>query len=256
MDDLAIVELLLAPWIAHDVAPMVLPPANLLVPVEYVPQQASSDRAFLQELARNNGYVFFMRPLEVPFTNVAYWGPPPRIGVPQAVLDVAVGVQSTADQFAASYDALAPETFAGLSIETDLEPFVALPVATVVSMRLPPLAIWPALNPLTPSRRSLWRDDELDPERALLRAQALTDRSTDDAVQVTASFSAARLGTVVCAPGLVGVRGAGFAYDGYYYAKSATHRIGLVSDAGWDYTQELTLTREGLGTTTPIVEAS
>ena len=28
-----------------------------------------------------------------------------------------------------------------------------------------------------------------------------------------------------------------------------------LADDGWDYTQQLTLTREGVGTTTPVLEA-
>jgi hypothetical protein len=49
---------------------------------------------------------------------------------------------------------------------------------------------------------------------------------------------------------LVGVRGAGLAYDGLYYVKSVTHKI----KAG-EYKQLFELTRNGLISTLPRVAA-
>ncbi|WP_028066875.1 hypothetical protein [Solirubrobacter soli] len=259
MPDEAIVLEVLAPWLTLGMVPMVMPSINSIVPVEYVPQQrGETDRALLMRLAQQNGYVFSVRPLPVPFTNTAYWGPPQRWWPPSAVIDVAVGAASTADSFSASYDALAPETFYGSSMQTDVEPFVELPVITITSTRVPPLALLPAIDlntVLDTVRRTLWSDDDLDPVTANLRAQAMTDVSTDKVVTVTCEVTPTRLGTVVCAPGVVGVRGTGLAFDGLYYLESATHRISLLAGEGWDYTQQLTLTREGVGTTTPVLEA-
>jgi hypothetical protein len=259
MPDEAIVFEVLTPWAVLGLIPEVMPSINSIVPIEYVPQQrGETDRALIRRLAQENGYVFYVRPQPVPFTNTAYWGPPQRWWPPSAVIDVAVGAASTADSFSAEYDALAPETFYGTSMQTDIEPFVELPVVTFASTRLPPLALLPALGlntVLNSQRRTLWTDDELDPVRANLRAQAMTDLSTDNVVTVTCEVTPARLGQVLCAPDVVGVRGAGVAFDGIYYLQSATHRISLLADAGWDYTQQLTMTREGVGTTTPVLEA-
>jgi hypothetical protein len=47
---------------------------------------------------------------------------------------------------------------------------------------------------------------------------------------------------------LVGVRGAGFSYDGSYLVKNVTHTI-----RGGSYKQSFSMTREGVGTTTPRV---
>jgi hypothetical protein len=49
---------------------------------------------------------------------------------------------------------------------------------------------------------------------------------------------------------LVGVRGAGTAYDGLYYVKSVTHKI----KAG-EYKQSFELSRNGLISTVPQVAA-
>jgi len=259
LPDAATVLVILAPWALLGIVPDVMPSLNTIVPVEYVPQQAETDRALVQRLAQKNGNVFYVTPQDALFMNTAYWGPPKRSGGPSAVIDVAVGAASTAESFSAEYDAMMPETYFGLSTETLVEPFVPVPVLTTESTRYPPLAADPALTidtGLLAVRRTLWRDDQLDPVRANLQAQAMTDMSTDAVVRVGCSVRPERLGRVVSAPGIVGVRGTGQAYDGLYYLKSATHQISLVAQERWDYTQQLTLTREGTGTTTTTLEAT
>ena len=49
---------------------------------------------------------------------------------------------------------------------------------------------------------------------------------------------------------LVGVRGAGVAFDGLYFVKTVTHKISRGS-----YTQDFTLVRNGLVSTLPKVPA-
>jgi len=258
MPDAAKVATVLTPWLALGIAPEIIPSLMSLVPVDFVPQQAESDRALLQRLAQANGNVFAIQPTPIPYVNTAYWGPPQRDLPPSALIDVAVGPASTADSFQAEFDALAPQTTAGVVIEREIEPFVPVPVITTMSTRMPPLAADPALSietGLLSVRRRLWCNDQLDPVLANLQAQSETDLSTDAVVTVTAGVTPARLGKVVTAPGVVGVRGTGQAYDGLYYVKQATHQIGLRAGQGWDYTQQLTLTREGTGTTTTVLEA-
>jgi hypothetical protein len=257
LPDAGIALAVLAPWALLGIVPEVMPSLNTIVPVDHVPQQNQSDRALLQQLAQKNGNVFGVSPTDVPGINTAYWGPPQRWLPPSAVIDVAVGAASTADSFTAEADPLAPQTFFGLSMFTDAEPFFPVPVLTLTGTRIPPLAAQPLLDPLAGPlsvRRTLWCDDQYDPVTANIVAQGMTDASTDAAVRVTCAVTPARLGTVVSAPGVVGVRGTGDAYDGLYYLQSATHRIGLGAGQSWDYTQELKMTREGTQTTTPVLE--
>ena len=47
---------------------------------------------------------------------------------------------------------------------------------------------------------------------------------------------------------LVGVRGAGLAYDGLYYVNSVTHKI-----KRGEYKQSFSLSRDGLISNTPVV---
>ena len=57
-----------------------------------------------------------------------------------------------------------------------------------------------------------------------------------------------RYGRLLRSRRLVGVRGAGLAYDGLYYVKSVTHEIGIGS-----YKQGFELARNGLVSTLPQV---
>jgi hypothetical protein len=57
-----------------------------------------------------------------------------------------------------------------------------------------------------------------------------------------------RYGNILQARSLVGVRGAGFSYDGIYYVKRVKHLI-----KKHQYKQQITLTREGTGSSTPAV---
>jgi hypothetical protein len=72
--------------------------------------------------------------------------------------------------------------------------------------------------------------------------------ATTDAVKLEGELDAGSYGGVLQARGLVGVRGAGFSYDGLYYVRRVTHKIALDH-----YTQKFELVREGLGSTTPMV---
>ena len=94
MPDPAIAAAVLAKWLALGISPRIVPTLVNLIPFSYVPQQSGTDRSFMQELAQRNGNVFYVTPGPVPFQNIAYWGPPSRIGAPSAVLNVAVGAAS------------------------------------------------------------------------------------------------------------------------------------------------------------------
>jgi len=71
-----------------------------------------------------------------------------------------------------------------------------------------------------------------------------------DAVKANGSLDVLRYGRILSARGLVGVRGAGMAFDGLYYVDSVTHNI-----KRGEYKQSFTLTRNGLVSTVPRVPA-
>ena len=83
---------------------------------------------------------------------------------------------------------------------------------------------------------------------ALVTAQGLTNESTDEVVTAKGRLETSRYGNVLQAPGIVTVRGAGWSCDGRYYVKQVDHAIDLRPES-FGYTQDFTLTREGLGST-------
>ena len=97
-------------------------------------------------------------------------------------------------------------------------------------------------------RTALFEGSGLTITQAFSRAQAQTDASTDSVVTASGELSAVRYGALLQARSLVGVRGVGYTYDGFYYVKSVTHNI-----TRGDYKQSFTLTREGLGALSPLV---
>jgi hypothetical protein len=72
-------------------------------------------------------------------------------------------------------------------------------------------------------------------------AEAVTGRGDLDVL---------RYGHILKARQLVGVRGAGTAFDGLYYVKSVTHKI-----KRGEYKQSFELSRNGLISTVPRVQA-
>ena len=71
-----------------------------------------------------------------------------------------------------------------------------------------------------------------------------------DAVTGSGSLDVLRYGRLLKSRGLVGVRGAGMAFDGLYYVKSVTHKI-----KRGEYKQGFALARNGLVSTVSRVPA-
>ncbi|HEX5503426.1 MAG TPA: hypothetical protein VFW96_12445 [Thermomicrobiales bacterium] len=246
-DETIIATKLILGYAQYGLLPVVIPPLVIdpPLPLERVPVQQATDLAYLREMAGRHGYVFYIVPGPAPFTNTAYWGPPVRLGVPQRALSVNLGGETNVERLDYRYNALGPTTVAGQV--QDRRTNQTLPVRTVASLR-PPLAAFPAWLVNQPNvRGTQLRHSGLDAPQAFARAQALTDAASD-AVEANGELDALRYGDLLQPRALVGVRGAGYSYDGFWYVKRVTHLIRKDS-----YKQQFTLTREGLGSTTPVV---
>jgi hypothetical protein len=242
---------ILAGYVEYGIVPVIVPSSfvDIPLPIERVPLQHQTDLEYIQTLAAQFGFVFYVRCGPLPLQNTAYWGPPIRLGAVQKALTVNMGAATNVADIQFTYDALAPTLVQ--SAYQDLELGVEVPVDTFLSTRLPPFATLPALIANLPYvRTSVHPNDGLDEIQAFAQAQAATDRSVDNVVQVSGEVNVLRYGDVLNARDLVGVRGAGWSYDGVYYVKSVTHRL-----SRRDYRQSFILTREGVGSTLPAVPA-
>jgi len=248
MSDPMIAAVVLAKYMVLGVLPEIPDPIGLVpIVIDRTPQQNSTDRAYLKQLARPHGYVFYVKPGPVMMMNTAYWGPPMRIGMPQKALTVDMGPATNVDSISFQYNALAPNLLHGMVQDTETD--IDLPVLTLTGMRMPPFASDPAIVVNQPFVRNIqFTDPRLGALGAYEYAQAATDMSTDKVVVAQGEVDTLRYGSILSAPGLVGVRGVGLSYDGIYYLQSVTHRL---SRNG--YKQQFVLNREGTGTLTPEV---
>jgi hypothetical protein len=102
---------------------------------------------------------------------------------------------------------------------------------------MPPLG----LVPPTPPKINRMRDTaRLNPFEAVARGFARAAQH-NDAVSGNGSIDVVRYGRILRARNLVGVRGAGQAFDGVHYIDSVTHDLSRGS-----YKQSFTLKRSGL----------
>lgn len=232
---------------SHAMIPMVIPPVALdpALPVERTPVQQGTDLAYLKEMARRHGYVFYVIPGPVPGLNTGYWGPPVRAGIPQPALSVDLGPETNVRSIQFGSDGNAPTLVEG-RVQDRLSN-QAFPVMTFAPLR-PPLAALPLWLIQQPGvRRTKLRESGLSATQAFARAQGELDASAD-AVTATGELDAARYGRLLQPRALVGVRGAGWSYDGFWYVKRVQHKL-----SRGEYTQGFSLARDGYGSTTPIV---
>ncbi|MER7049222.1 hypothetical protein [Streptomyces jumonjinensis] len=198
--------------------------------------QTGTDLQYLNDLARANGYTFYLDPGPVPGRSTAFWGPEQRLGQRQHALNVNMDGNSTVDQLTFAYDGTAREE-PQARVQDPRTRDVQLLAQPDISPLRPPLGrrATPALK-----RRTLSGTAKKDVAQA--RAEALARAATSaDAISGSGSLDVARHGYVLRARELVGVRGSGVTYDGDYYVKSVTHNLRPGS-----YQQNFTLSREGL----------
>ncbi len=246
-DETLIALKLIASYAQFGLIPMVIPPTVVdpPIPIERIPVQQATDLQYLKQMAGRYGYVFYITPGPVPFTNTAYWGPPVRIGLPQSALTMNMGPETNIESFNVTNNAMQPTLVEG-QVQDRLTN-QSMPVQTFASLR-PPLAAFPAwLVNMQNIRRQQFRQSGVNVTQAYARAQGTTDASVD-AVSAEGTLDALRYGSLLQPRALVGVRGAGYLHDGFWYVKRVRHTI----EKG-KYSQNFTLTREGLGSTTPVV---
>jgi hypothetical protein len=227
--------------------PRVMPPrANRTPsPLESMPVQCGTDLAYLRRLAHDQAYVFYVEPGLVPNSNIAYWGPPQRIGAPQPALSVNMGPDTNARvQF--SYDALKNETVAGMAMDKLTRALQSISAQAGIDN---PLALQAARAYQRGRGRALLARENIGAAvMDVISAESAAALRTEDTLVATAEINVGEYGRVLRPRRLVGLRGAGLQLDGFYYVKRVTHAIRRGT-----YTQRCTLTREGVGATSMAV---
>jgi hypothetical protein len=246
-DETTIATLLIARYARYGLIPQVTSPpvTDQPAPVERVPVQRGTDLAYLNQMARRFGYVFYIVPGPAPMANTAYWGPPVRVGTPQSALSVDLGADTNVVQIAFRSNSMAPTRVTGRIQDRATDR--AVTVQSTGSQR-PALSASPDWSANLPNvRTTLFAETGLTTAQAMARAQGIAEASTDS-LTATGTLDVLRYGSLLSARGLVGLRGAGQAHDGLYYVKRVTHRI-----RRGEYTQDFVLTRDGTGSTVQAV---
>lgn len=246
MPEIARIYTVLAPYAAFGIVPLAIPPiiTKVKLPIQGWESQNETDRAYLQRMASENGYVFYVEPGPLPLQSIAYFGPEINVPIPQHALNANMDANTNVDSISFSLDGLAKK----IRIYIVNDPItrkvpIPIPVPNINAFK-PPLGLRP-----TPPARLEFADDvaSKQPDEA---AQSILSflMNNSDAVSASGSLDVLRYGHVLRARLLVGVRGAGTAYDGMYYVNSVTHNI-----KRGEYKQNFQLSRDGLISNTPKV---
>ncbi|MFH9939280.1 hypothetical protein ACH4OT_08135 [Streptomyces murinus] len=205
--------------------------------------QTGTDLQYVTELAGANGYTFYLEPGPNPGQSAARWGPEVRLGLRQHALNVNMDSQSTVDQLTFAYDGTAREEPQARWQDPGTRQSTLLPQPPISPLR-PPLGrrASPALKRKTLSGTAKQQREQAEAE---LLARAAVSA---DVISGSGSLDVNRHGYLLQPRRLVGVRGAGRAYDGDYYVKSVTHNLRPGS-----FQQNFTLSREGLEARSDIV---
>lgn len=245
------VALCIAKYAMFGIIPVVVPSIliHVPIPVMEIPKHQGTDLAYINQLAAEVGYVFYVEPGPAPGTNVGYWGPEIKVGVPQRALTINMDAHTNTEQMSFTYDGLSKTLYILFIQELISKAPIPIPIPDITPLN-PPLGAKPPL-PLHVKFITNEPDQngtaKYSPIQAALIGVAKAAKSSD-VISGTGSLDVLRYGGVLQPRKLVGVRGAGIAYDGLYYVRSVTHNI-----KQGEYKQSFALSRNALIPTTQSV---
>jgi hypothetical protein len=241
------VALILAKYAFLGVVPMVIPSILMDVPIptQEIPRQQGKDLEYIKSLADRVGYVFYIDPGPLPGMNVAYWGPEIRVGVPQSALNTNMDAYDNVESLSFTFDAEKKRLPVLMIQEPISKMLIPIPVPDITPLN-PPLGLIP---PIPKHIDFISETADLNPIQAAVIGLAKAAK-TSDAVFGSGTLDVTRYGHILKARSLVGVRGAGLAFDGLYYVNEVKHKI-----KRGEYKQDFKLVRNGLVSTLPVVPA-
>lgn len=239
------IALIIAKYAVFGMIPLVIPSLfiDVPIPVKNIPVHKGTDLAYINDLAKEAGYIFYIEPGPVPGTNIAYWGPEVKVGIPQPALNINMDAHTNIESLNFSFQGDSKAIPIVFIQNQETRAPIPIPIPDISPLN-PPLGLIP---PFPVKFNQLKDTAKLSPMKAISMGIAEASKSSE-AVTVSGTLNVVRYGHVLKARGLVGVRGAGYAFNGLYYVKSVTHSI-----KKGEYKQDFTLTRNGLVSTLPKV---
>lgn len=246
MPSIARVNAALLKYAGFGVIPMVVPTLieDIPIPIERIPRHKGTDLQYIKNLAESAGYVFYLDPGPAVGTSRAYFGPEIRVGPAQPALNLDLDLpHRNVESLSFQFDKERKEMPLVYLQEEHSKAVYAVPIPDV-SPLTPPLGLVP---PLPPKVTKLEHTAKLKPWVALLHGLAYASKH-GDSVFGTGTLDVARYGRILKSRALVGVRGAGEAFDGLHYVTRVTHSI-----KRGEYKQSFELARNGLLSTMSTV---
>ena len=241
------VLIMLAKYVLLGVVPLVIPSVliDVPIPIDRIPRQQGSDLNYIKMLANDVGYTFYVKPGPVPGMSFAYWGPLLKVGPPQPALNLDMDAHTNVESLTFSYDSESYRMPILMIQEPKSKVPIAIPVPDVTPLN-PPLGLVP---PIPTGFRPITHAAKLSPVQAAVVGLAKAAQGAQ-VVKGTGKLDVVRYGRPLKARELVGVRGAGPAFDGLYFVDSVTDNL-----QRGEYKQSFTLARNGLVSTLPRVPA-
>jgi hypothetical protein len=239
------VNLILAKYAMYGIVPLVIPSffQDIPIPVQRIPIHGGTDLQYIERLAADVGHVFYIDPGPLPGMNTAYWGPEIKVGIPQPALNTEMGPHSNVESLTFSIGHKDKAMPVVLIQDALSKAPIPIPVPDLNPLQ-PPLGVMPGL----PSKLEFMNDTaKLSPIAALGKGVARA-AGTADTVEGSGSLDVIRYGRLLKSRQLVGVRGAGLAFDGLYFVKSVTSTL-----KKGEFKQSFALTRNALISITPVV---
>lgn len=241
------VLLILAKYAGLGIVPKVLPSVLFEIPnpLVRIPIQEGTDYEYITKLADETGYVFYLETGSNPGSSTAYWGPEIKTGTPQPALNLDMDVHTNVESLSFDFDGSEKVVHYLTILESLTKVPIPIPIPDISPLN-PPLGLVP---PLSLRFKTLPGVAKYGPIRAAMIGMAKASQSSD-VVTANGTLDVLRYGHILEARKLVGVRGAGLAFDGLYFVKSVVHKI-----QRGQYTQSFTLSRNGLVSTVDRVTA-
>ncbi|MGH1403989.1 MAG: hypothetical protein ACRBDL_07075 [Alphaproteobacteria bacterium] len=230
MPTFAQVNVILAPYMVYGIVPTVIPTVQLanFNPAKSVPARQGTDYAHVTRLASEAGYVFYIYHDDNQGENVAYWGPEVQLGEVQKSLSVNMDTDSNVDSISFGYDGISKPLYTLMHKDDDVSGLtipIPLPGVNPLSPPLGPELIAPRKFVQINHKERKTEDDDAMAKSSLpeviMRGLSKAARGAN-VVNASGSLDVLRYGGLLRARHLVGVRGAGDRYNGFYYVDKTT----------------------------------
>jgi hypothetical protein len=241
------VALIIAKYSFLGLIPLVIPSIliDIPIPTDRIPVQQGKDLEYIQSLAQEVGYVFYIDPGPEPGISTAYWGPEIKVGTPQKALSINLDAATNIESVSCTFNSQGKVLPIVYIQNQQTHVPIPIPIPDITPLN-PPLG---AIPPIPLNIENVTDSAKYSPIRAAVIGLTKAARSAD-AVTATGSLNVARYGAILKARRLVGLRGVGEAFDGLYFVKSVKSSI-----KRGEFKQDFTLTRNGLISTVSSVPA-